>query len=182
MVRFAPERTIFLFRSQVKNTRAKLLLLVFAGVLIWAATSLIFRFSKPALPPALPADLSLLNLQLQLHLSKLIADVQRSPRDAEPHATLALAYAANSLWEPARVEFKNVSRLTPKEPLAPLYSGVAALELGDADTALATFREAVQKFPSCAPAWQRLGDLSLRRGLVDEAEHAYTELVRLAPG
>ncbi len=163
------------------NRRAKLLYLLFAGVCAWAAISLALQFSKPALPPAVPADFARLNPQLQAHLAKGIEEVRRSPRDADLHAALGLAYAANGLWAPAREEFEYAARLNSREPLARVYAAAAALELGNPEQALEQLRFVAQKFPACAPAWQRLGDLALRQGRLEEAERAFNQLTALAP-
>lgn len=133
----------------------------------------------PEIP--IPTTLFQLDPQLKAHIEAQLQTVRAKPRDSARHATLGLIYAANDLWVWARPAFSNVVMLAPDEPLAQLYVGVAAQEVGDLEDALATYRGVTERFPQFGPGWFRLGELASKQGLLEEAERAFAKLVVLAP-
>ena len=138
------------------------------------------RFQTPLSIPV-PRDLALLDAQLRAYLQAKIIWVKEKPRNAGRQATLGIAYAANGLWDEARNAFRNVERLDPKQPLAPMYVAIATQELGQLKEAIRLFRELTVRFPDFAPGYYRLGDASLRAGEVPQAEVAFRRLISLAP-
>ena len=133
----------------------------------------------PEIPVA--ADLEQLEPQLRIYISEKVQWVREAPRDMRRHATLGIVYAANSLWREARLAFGNAARINPKEPLALMYVGVSAHELGEFEEALGIFKQLTGQFPKFAPGYYRLGHALLRAGAVDEAESAFRKLIDLAP-
>ncbi len=149
-----------------------------ALVVLWTAF-LTFLSPAPSIP--VPADLNQLDSQLREYVLEKVEWVRQKPRNADRHSTLALTYGVNGLWLEARAAFENAARLNPAQPLARMYVGVAAQELGTLDDALKIFRETATNFPDFAPGQYRLGTLLLRVGNVDEAESAFERLTALAP-
>ncbi|MBI4660390.1 MAG: tetratricopeptide repeat protein [Verrucomicrobia bacterium] len=136
---------------------------------------------QPSPPIPVPANLVKLEPQLRAYIVEKVDWVRKSPRDMKRHATLGIVYAANSLWQEARMAFTNAARLNPQEPLAPMYVGVATLELGEIEAALKIFRHLAVQFPSFAPGFYRLGEALLRTGDPRGAEDSFRRLIHLAP-
>jgi tetratricopeptide (TPR) repeat protein len=139
------------------------------------------RLSKPLLPVTEPRNPAALDPLLRSYVMEKIAWVRQSPRDAGRRATLGLVYAANGLWPEAQAAFQNTAALDPKEPLAFLYLAVSYQELGQSVTALSVLTNLTARFPTFAPGFFRLGDYSLRLGMVDLARPAFDRLTILAP-
>jgi tetratricopeptide (TPR) repeat protein len=119
--------------------------------------------------------------QLRDYVQEKVAWTKKDPRSADRQATLGLVYAANALWAEARLAFSNVVELSPKEPLGRLYLAVSTEELGDLPQASKQLQVLTARFPSFAPGFYRLGEVSLRLGSVDDAERAFNKLTVLAP-
>lgn len=158
--------------------------LALAGVVL-AAVLCFWQFAFPRAPVDIavpvPSDLARMDPQLQAYLQEKIRWVRQKPADSDRQATLAMAYAANGLWETARDVFRNVERLEPRQPLAPMYAAVATQELGELPEAVRQYRELTLRFPDFPQGFYRLGDGSLRLGDADQAEAAFRRLVILAP-
>jgi tetratricopeptide (TPR) repeat protein len=143
------------------------------------AAYLALRPSAPEIPQ--PANLDKLDPQLRDYLQQKIGWTREKPRHSERHSTLGLVYAANGLWNEARLSFENAARLNPREPLAWLYVGLAIQETGDAAAAMNAFRETTLRFPEFAPGFYRLGNALLRAGETAPASSAFERLTALAP-
>ena len=159
-------------------------ILGFAVALSLVVSAAIFGYrhlSKPAPPVPIPSNLAGLDPMLRNYVTEKVAWVRESPRDSNRQATLGLVYAANGLWPEAGLAFQNAAQLDPQQPLALLYLAVCQQELGQPDRALGLLRELTNHFPSFAPGFYRLGDYALRVGGIEEAEHAFRRLIKLAP-
>jgi tetratricopeptide (TPR) repeat protein len=159
--------------------RLRFLIALFGGLLVTAGV-LWFR-RPPLIPITQPGRPEALDPQVRDHLQRLVRLVEAQPRDAARRATLALAYAANGLWEESRRAFQDVATLDPDEPLAHLYAAVALQEKSDDAGALREFQNLTSRFPAFAPGWYRVGEASMRLGDTTNAEVAFTHLTRLAP-
>lgn len=160
--------------------RLRWLLALFALVVVAAGVFWIRR--PPLIPITRPPRPEALDPQVRDHLQQLIRLVESQPRDPAHRATLALAYAANGLWEEARRAFLDAATLAPDEPLAHLYAAVALQEKSDDAGALREFQALSARFPEFAPGWYRVGEAAMRLGDTTNAEMAFTRLTRLAPG
>jgi tetratricopeptide (TPR) repeat protein len=167
--------------SPAPRRSSRVLLAVFALLVLVALVRTMSAWLNPAPPVPVPANLDQLQPQLRAYLQEQIDWVQRDPQQMERHATLGIVYAANQLWHEARLAFENAVLLRPNEPLAHLYVAVATQETGDSETAFDLFRQLTRRFPNFPQGFQRLGDMALRAGLTEEATAAFQRLVELAP-
>jgi tetratricopeptide (TPR) repeat protein len=142
---------------------------------------IVFQWTAAAPEPPVPQELGRLDPQLRAHISEIVNWVRSEPRRWDRHATLGVAYAANSLWPEARLSFSNVIYLNPKEPLAHLYLGISTQELGEPDQALQEFQAVTRRFPEFAQGYYRLAEALLKSGNMESAEKAFHRLVELAP-
>lgn len=136
---------------------------------------------KPPPPVVTMIDTNGVDPGVFAYLQTIIAAAKRTPNDPKSRASLGLAYAANGFWREARLCFLDTAQMAPKEPLAPLYAGIASQELSDESGACSAFRQVASHFPSFARAWYRVGEAALRRGDWPEAAHAFRRLMDLAP-
>lgn len=158
------------------------LLLVIGLVCLTAAAYRVFdRWVRPAPTAPQPAAWEEVEPLVKAYLQEQIRRVQTDPRNWERHAILALAYAANGLWEPALAGFENASRLQPGQPLPLLYTAIALEFSGQIETALERYRDVCRQFPSFAPAFSRLGEAALRHGEPEESGQAFLRLIELEP-
>lgn len=70
------------------------------------------------------------------------------------------------------------SQSLPSEQLASAY---AVYQAGDTQQAETLYRQITQEHPELAPAWFYLGNLTFRRGAVEEAQQHYLEAARRDP-
>lgn len=129
-----------------------------------------------------PDDFDDLEPQVKAYLMRFIDNAHSAPNDADGHAALGLAYAANDLWDPARACFETSLRLKPDQRLTHYYLGIATAALGDVNGALTVYRQLIERHPDFAPGQHRLGHALLRSGMTDRAESAFRQTVKLAPG
>ena len=139
------------------------------------------KSGRPRLEIQTPKDLAELEPQLRAYLAMKIEWARAAPDDAQRQAMLGVVYAANSLWQEARIAFQNSAKLNPNEPLAHLYVAIATQEIGDLPEALKLFKEVTVRFPDFPQGYYRLGEASLRAGVPDEAGTAFQRLIKLAP-
>jgi len=158
-----------------------LLALALSAATITGAWHFSSKHSDSLLSVPEPQDLDRLDPQLRAYLREKIIWVRAKPRDVNRQSTLGLVYAANGLWEPARVAFQNAARLDPSQPLARMYAAIATEELGELNEAIGLYRDLTVRFPDYAPEFYRLGDASLRGGDLAQAEPAFRRLIVLAP-
>lgn len=156
---------------------------ILAGVFLVVAAAAVVQWIRrpPLLPIPSPQNAAALDPQVRDHLEAVIEGVRQSPRSATRRATLAIAYAANGLWNEARQAFLDTARLDPEEPLARMYAAVALEELADLPGALREFQALATQDPGFAPGWYRVGECALRTGDLGLAETAFTRLSTLAP-
>ena len=156
---------------------------ILAGVFLVVVAAAVVQWIRrpPLLPIPLPRDAASLDSQVKAHLDAVVEGVRQEPRSATRRATLAIAYAANGLWNEARQAFLDTARLDPDEPLARMYAAVALEELADLPAALREFQALTIQDPGFAPGWYRVGECALRTGDLGLAETAFTRLTTLAP-
>jgi tetratricopeptide (TPR) repeat protein len=142
-------------------------------------TFLSLRTPAPEIP--MPNNFAKLEPQFRDYLSHNLERTRAAPRNAGLHSRLGLIYAVNGLWPEAHRAFQNAVVLDGEEPLAQMYVGVSAQEMGDFKEAVRIFQNLTARFPNFAPGFYRLGYALLRVGDVEEAEKAYRRLTVLAP-
>lgn len=137
----------------------------------------------PARPIPAPPQLGSLDPQVRAHLIQCARQAAEAPFAPERRAELGLALAVNGLWPEARQCFLDAAELggQPGEPWPPLYAAVSLEELGDPEGAARELRALVARFPSCAPAWHRLGIRAIALGDLKLAAQAFESVTNLAP-
>ncbi len=161
-------------RSSQSRTFPLLFLLVFVGAIFYW-----WLPHGPAIEPVVPKDIDKVEPQLREHILENVRLARESPQRADGHARLGLIYAINGLWLEAQSAFKNAAQLDSTQPLAPMYTGVCAQELGELEDAIRIFRETTKRFPDFAPGHYRLGYACLRAGRPNE--ESFKNLTNLAP-
>lgn len=162
--------------------RRRVIPLIVLGALVLGAAAWFGRDTATADPAvARPADFDQLDPQLRAYLGDFIDQAEAAPRDARSHADLGLVYAANALWQEARLCFDSAATLTPDDPLPAYHAALAAYKQGFVAQALAEYQAVTERFPQFAPAFHRLGDLLIDHGDLDAAETAFRRVTELKP-
>jgi tetratricopeptide (TPR) repeat protein len=128
-----------------------------------------------------PREPDALDPQFRAYVTGFIQSVRAAPRDAGRHATLGLVYEANERYPEALACFRTAVELDPDEPLAKYHLALMTQEVGDADAALALWRQLALEHPDFAPGQHRLGDALLQAGDIDGASSAFDRVIQHAP-
>ena len=106
-------------------------------------------------------------------------DLERDPAGgAEAWGRLGMLLQAQNLYEAAIVAYTSAVAAKGEKKWFYLRS-ICNIELGHLDLAVRDLHEVVAQQPDAATAWYRLGDVELRRGLLEEAEIALTRALSL---
>lgn len=134
-------------------------------------------------PPeaAAPADLQALEPAVGELINTQLAVLEQNPGDAEAHGILGLIYAANSMWALANKSFENAAKIAPAEYLWRYHLALSDQEIGAIDKSIEILQELTQEAPGFAPAYNRLGELLLQQGNLNDAEAAYQRVMTLQP-
>ena len=150
-------------------------LLLSAGILLTGCTQ------NVSLPPVeLPSTGGIDPFVARL-VTSLVAEVRKTPTDADAHAELALAYEANEIWGPGARSFDNAHRINPAEPLWPYHSHLCRKKLGDTGNALTLLTGYYGQFPRFAPLAFELGRAHLEAGNLPSARQAIERSLELRP-
>ncbi len=142
---------------------------------------------KPVLPepaspkPVLPEQTDRLQPELLALIRAHVKAVRENPEDPKARATLGLVYEANELWVEALASYQQAVRLQPDEPMWVHHAAIAAQVLGEYATALPLLQDAAKRFPDFAPIQDRLGEVLLGQGRVEEAARAFEQTIRSTP-
>jgi tetratricopeptide (TPR) repeat protein len=108
-------------------------------------------------------------------------EIANAPKDAAPHYHLAELYAEQGRWSPAAVEYERAVTLRMNFVDAYVGWGVAWLEMGQLEQAIAKFNGALVLEPTNRKALYNKGVALYRRGYNKEAIKQWEEVVRLYP-
>ncbi len=117
--------------------------------------------------------------------TRIVAASQRANptvRDVAALGELAQLYHANGYLPEAEAAYRGLLRFDPRNPRWPHLLAALLAGYGQLDEALPWLQKTVALDPKYAPARLRLGDALLKAGRLDEAETAYQDLLRVAPG
>jgi len=104
-----------------------------------------------------------------------------APTFAEGHTSLGSAYARQGLYDEAVKEYREASRIKPKNATARFNLGNTCLNQGKIPEAIAEFKKASKIEPDLAVAHGGLGSAYAHQGLTDKAIWEYKEALRLDP-
>lgn len=108
-------------------------------------------------------------------------EARRRGYSGEPLGRLAMVYHANSFYEHARITYRLAMRVEPEDYLWPYYLGVLEVTTGENERAISFLTRAVELNARLPHAWTRLGQLYFRKEMLEEAEHAFRNTLRLDP-
>jgi tetratricopeptide (TPR) repeat protein len=107
---------------------------------------------------------------------KTVPDPENAYRACLHRGNLCLA---QNDYRSAADDYVTATQLVPSDAAAFFNLGVAYQHLGQRDSAISAFRDAIRLKPGHALAHQRLGDVYLVQGLLNDAEKAYVEALKL---
>lgn len=131
--------------------------------------------------PVMPGSFVGLQPELVKLLQGQISVVQANPRDPNAHAKLGLIYEANQFWPEAHQCFQTAAALDSNQPKSVHHAATARYMSSDVAGALREWRRAALRFPDFGPTLNRLGDLLMECGRMEEAADAFKRLLRAAP-
>lgn len=114
-------------------------------------------------------------------IESLRSAVQRDPKDAFAHRSLAIALVQSGDRRGAQREFEAAIAVEPNDWEAESGLGAVLLELGDAQAAAQHQRRAIELSPGFAGAHANLARALEALGQADEAERAYRTAAKLDP-
>jgi tetratricopeptide (TPR) repeat protein len=132
--------------------------------------------NRAAGPPPIPSvNLDSADPEVSEAISTARADVARSPRSAEAWGELAMVLHAHSYFAEAGRAYEVAAALAPADAAWPYLHGVT-IHLGEADpqNALPYLRKAAE-LSDRYPARDRLGELLLELGRLDQAEAEFKQ-------
>ena len=132
--------------------------------------------------PTLPATVGSEAPGLDVRLAADLARLQTWPPDRVALAEFSRLCHANGLLESAIAGYEALIILEPREAhwphlLASIFAGYGRL-----DEALPLLHRTIQLAPDYLVAWLRLGDALFKANATAEAESAYQEVLKRAPG
>ncbi|MHC4427368.1 MAG: tetratricopeptide repeat protein, partial [Planctomycetota bacterium] len=131
--------------------------------------------------PALP-ELAGTTSAVARQLTEADARARRRPRSGDAVGGLAMAYHANTYHEHARSAYQLAMRVDPNDFRWPYYQSVLDITAGQNERAVALLKATLELNADYPHAWARLGELSFRKGLSEDAESAFIKALELAPG
>lgn len=169
--------------------------LVVASLIIAAVVSAIYfvprgrRYAKATFKPSFRQDLVEVSLARGL-FDEAISECQRALKirstDARIYNLLAQAYHGKEMWDEEIRQREKIIELSPDWPeteWAALYNnlGVAYIEKGAYDPAIAECRKAIEFWPEDAEAYNNLGYAFGQKGEWGEAIEMYRSAVEFKP-
>jgi superkiller protein 3 len=110
-----------------------------------------------------------------------LAELQAAPQDAARNGELGMLLDAYSRTEAAAVLYERARALDPAALRWRYYLGWARLNQGDADSAVAAFREALEVDPNFVPARRALADALFSGNELAESRRLYEQALAKNP-
>jgi tetratricopeptide (TPR) repeat protein len=153
-------------------------IVVAAGLLVYAGATRVRRASDLARLPALP-DLSTQRTSIAGHLRDVDRLARSDPASATAVGALCLAYQADLFYDQAERCYARAEELSPAEWRWTYYRALVHSERGRGDAVAAGMRRVVATAPEYGPAWLRLGEVEFKEGRYDRAEEAWRRAAML---
>ena len=166
-------------RTQLLIVGALGLVVLTAG-LAWRSHAA--RQQWQALRPALPDPVGVSAPGLDARLAACSSRLQAWPPDRAALAEFARVCHANGLLQPAITAYQALAVLEPAEPRWPHLLASILGSYGRLDEALPLLRRTTALAPDYLPGWLRLGDALFKADATTEAEAAFQEALKRAPG
>jgi len=139
-----------------------------AGFGTWLMLRVLGPVPLPADYPARP-DLGKASAALVELIETVDAQARACPDSAEAVGRLGMAYHANQFYESAEKAYVIASRLAPDDYRWVYYQALIKEESGDEEAQEQLLGHVLRLHPNYAPASQKLGDILLKRGRLEEA-------------
>ena len=167
--------------------RSRLLLFSFAAIVIAAggffgAKNYATRRQWDVLKPALPAAVGAEAPGLDTRLANCASRFQSWPPDQSALAEFTRLCHANGQLDSAITGYQALVYLQPNDPHWPHLLASVLAGYGRLDEALPLLRRATQLAPDHVVGWLRLGDALFKSNATTDAESAYQEVLKRAPG
>jgi cellulose synthase operon protein C len=114
-------------------------------------------------------------------ITQFLAALEMEPRDSSAQFGLAVGYRRKGMLEEASAALVKVQELDAKFPGLPLEKGRLAEAGGDMNTAVASYRDALQESPNDAALKSRLGAALVVTGKLEEAEMLLNQVIEAQP-
>ena len=110
-----------------------------------------------------------------------VARARQEPGDAERHATLAMVYEANELWDEARRSWDNALAQNPDRPLWRYHASICTRQAGDSEGALGSCGRSSRRTPPSPPRATAWGTCCSRPARPTAAGEQFQAAIDLAP-
>jgi len=127
--------------------------------------------------PAVLLDTSKMDASTVELLTELAEAVRQNPSDGDAHASLGLAYEANTIWALAEEQYDHTVQLLPDKPEWLYRRGLMRTYNGDFEGAVEDLGAAAARLRNTAVVQARYGDVLRSLGRLDEAAAAWTQAI-----
>lgn len=127
--------------------------------------------------PAVLVDTAKMDPSTVELLTELAEAARSAPTNGEAHASLGLAYEANTIWALAEVQYGHAITLLPDKPEWVYRRGVVRTYNGDLEGALADLANAAGRLKNTAVVQARYADVLRSLGRLDEAVAAWNQAI-----
>jgi len=148
-----------------------------AAVLALIAALYLFGLNRSA--AEIPqVDLSLMEARVSTLIRSRISAVNTNPDSAGAWAELAQAFHAHDLFSQAIAAYAEAIKLSPEDVRWPYLAALAQAQ-SDPQASLALFRQAIDLKPSNAAVYINFGEVLVRLGQLDDADHAFSQALEI---
>ena len=146
---------------------------LFGALFILALVGASFGCTPKTPPPALTMSSTIdVDPLVKERITEEARRAEKALSDPKERSRLAFTYDANEVFELAAKEYGILAQLAPRDPLWPYLQAICTIDARKPAEGRTAIEAVTTRFPSFAPAWDRLAKLRLDEGDLPGAKQA----------